>query len=61
MFIIEGTLEGKFPTIWTDAKQSRKSEEKVRANRKLGIRKLESQRRENERKSEDRRRRCAKR
>ena len=32
--LIEVSLGGKLLTVWTDEKQSRKSEEKVRAKRK---------------------------
>ena len=42
-----GQVGVKLPTIWTDEKQRRKSEEKVRANRIAGQRR-ESQKKEDE-------------
>ena len=51
--IIEGSLEVKLPTIWTDEKQSR--EEAERRGR------LEERRVDKEKESEERRCRCAKR
>ena len=50
--IIEGSLEVKLPTIWTDEKQSREEAEK---------RERLEERRSEEKESEDRRCRCAKR
>ena len=50
--IIEGSLEVKLPTIWTDEKQSREEVEK---------RERLEERRSEEKESEDRRCRCAKR
>ena len=50
--IIEGSLEVKLPTIWTDEKQSRAEAER---------RERLEERRSEEKESEERRRRCAKR
>jgi len=50
--IIEGSLEVKLPTIWTDEKQSREEAER---------REREEERRVEEKESEERRCRCAKR
>ena len=50
--IIEGSLEVKLPTIWTDEKQSREEAER---------RERLEERRSEEKESEERRRRCAKR
>ena len=53
--LIEGSLEVKFPTIWTDEKQRREESEKRRE---------EKRRREKiseEKESEERRSRCARR
>jgi hypothetical protein len=47
--IIEGSLEVKLPTIWTDEKQSRAEAERL------------AERRSEEKESEERRCRCAKR
>jgi hypothetical protein len=52
VIIIEGSLEVKLPTIWTDEKQSREEAE--------GRERLE-ERRVEEKESEERRCRCAKR
>ena len=51
-FIIEGSLEVKLPTIWTDEKQSRAEAER---------RERVEERRSEEKESEERRCRCAKR
>ena len=51
-FIIEGSLEVKLPTIWTDEKQSREEAER---------RERLEERRSEEKESEERRCRCAKR
>jgi len=50
--IIEGSLEVKLPTIWTDEKQSREEAER---------RERLEERRSEEKESEERRCRCAKR
>jgi len=50
--IIEGSLEVKLPTIWTDEKQSREGSER---------RERLEERRVEEKESEERRCRCAKR
>jgi hypothetical protein len=50
--LIEGSLEVKLPTIWTDEKQSREDAER---RERLEERRVEEQQ------SEDRRYRCAKR
>ena len=50
--LVEGSLEVKLPTIWTDEKQSREEAEK---------RERLEERRSEEKESEDRRCRCAKR
>ena len=50
-YISEGSLGVKLPTIWTDKKQSRKSEEKVRENRRSQKRKSEKVRRKRKGKS----------
>ena len=52
LMIIEGSLEVKLPTIWTDEKQSRAEAER---------RERLEERREEEKESEERRCRCAKR
>ena len=52
IYIIEGSLEVKLPTIWTDEKQSRAEAER---------RERLEERRVEEKESEDRRCRCAKR
>jgi hypothetical protein len=52
MIIIEGSLEVKLPTIWTDEKQSR-----AEAERRGSL----EERRSEEKESEERRCRCAKR
>ena len=52
VFIIEGSLEVKLPTIWTDEKQSRAEAER---------REILEERRVEEKESEERRYRCAKR
>ena len=54
LLLIEGSLEVKLPTIWTDEKQSRADLEAERRER------LE-ERRVEEKESEERRCRCAKR
>ena len=56
--MIEGSLETKVPTIWTDETHS---QEEAEARKKLG--RVESQKGEDQRwrKSEERRCRCAKR
>ena len=51
-YIIEGSLEVKLPTIWTDEKQSREEAER---------RERLEERRSEEKESEERRCRCAKR
>jgi len=48
--LIEGSLEVKLPTIWTDEKQSRAEAER---------RERVKERRSEEKESEERRRRCA--
>ena len=60
--MIEGSLETKVPTIWTDEKHSQEAQPgRSRARKKLG--RGESQKGEDQRwrKSEERRCRCAKR
>jgi hypothetical protein len=52
MYIVEGSLEVKLPTIWTDEKQSRAD-----AERRERLEESRSEKRE----SEERRCRCAKR
>jgi len=52
IYIIEGSLEVKLPTIWTDEKQSREEAER---------RERLEERRVEEKESEERRCRCAKR
>ena len=52
--MIEGSLEVKFPTIWTDEKQRWEESGKRREEKKK-----EDQRRSKQRKSEERRSRCA--
>jgi len=52
MVLIEGSLEVKLPTIWTDEKQSREEAER---------RERLKERRSEEKESEERRCRCAKR
>jgi len=52
MYIIEGSLEVKLPTIWTDEKQRWKGSER---------RERSEERRVEEKESEERRCRCAKR
>ena len=52
LLVVEGSLEVKLPTIWTDEKQSREEAEK---------RERLEERRSEEKESEDRRCRCAKR
>jgi len=52
IYIIEGSLEVKLPTIWTDEKQSREDAE---SRERLEERRVE------EKESEERRYRCAKR
>ena len=52
IYIIEGSLEVKLPTIWTDEKQSRAEAER---------RERLEERRVEEKESEERRYRCAKR
>jgi len=52
IYIIEGSLEVKLPTIWTDEKQSREGSER---------RERLEERRVEEKESEERRCRCAKR
>ena len=51
-YVIEGSLEVKLPTIWTDEKQSREEAER---------RERLEERRSEEKESEERRCRCAKR
>ena len=51
-YIIEGSLEVKLPTVWTDEKQSREEAER---------RERLEERRVEEKESEERRWRCAKR
>ena len=51
-FLVEGSLEAKLPTIWTDEKQSREEAER---------RERLEERRVEEKESEERRCRCAKR
>jgi len=51
-FLVEGSLEVKLPTIWTDEKQSREEAER---------RERSEERREEEKESEERRCRCEKR
>ena len=50
--MIEGSLEVKFPTIWTDKKQRREESEKRREEKKKEYQK--------EKGSEERRSKCAK-
>ena len=52
LYIVEGSLEVKLPTIWTDEKQSR-----AEAERRGRL----EERRSEEKESEERRCRCAKR
>ena len=52
MYFVEGSLEVKHPTIWTDEKQSREEAER---------RERLEERRSEEKESEERRCRCAKR
>ena len=52
IYIIEGSLEVKLPTIWTDEKQSREEAER---------RERLEERRSEEKESEERRCKCAKR
>ena len=52
LYIVEGSLEVKLPTIWTDEKQSRAEAER---------RERLEERRSEEKESEERRCRCAKR
>jgi len=60
--IIEGSLEVKLPTIWTDEKQrwSRRIEKRRAEERRAEERRSEKRSRE-EKESEERRCRCAKR
>ena len=51
VYIVEGSLEAKLPTIWTDEKQSREEAER---------RERLEERRVEEKESEERRCRCAK-
>jgi hypothetical protein len=53
MRVIEGSLEVKLPTIWTDEEQRREEPEREEKSRREKIRE--------EKESEERRSRCAKR